>query len=78
MLVTLREWDETTFSRPHSITTLRTWARTGQIYPTPTLVGREYMVDENAQYVPLRQNPNVPKLIEDPIVSQIFHGAKTA
>lgn len=52
----LPEWDATQHSKPHHPSTLRTWAKTGQIYPPAKLVGREWLVLENAVYVGLAAN----------------------
>lgn len=51
--VTLLEWDKLKFSKAHSIRTLRSWAKTGQIQPEPIIVGREYLVDPEAEHVKL-------------------------
>lgn len=74
--ITLEEWDKLNFDPPHSIRTLREWAKNGRIYPKPELVGREYRVQPDAVYIPRR------KLIErvtvlksdDPVVNEIFNG----
>jgi len=50
--ITLQEWDALRFSKPHSLSTLRKWAREGYIQPQPTLVGTRYEVDPEAQYTP--------------------------
>jgi len=75
MLITLQEWDKKIFSQTHSLRTLRSWARTGQIYPPPKKVGRKYQVEETARYIGL-QKPH--ETIEDPIVNKILQSVKAA
>jgi len=71
MFLTLEEWDRKNFSKPHSLNTLRCWARTGQIYPQPQKVGREYQVDENSRYVDIRKYDTK---IDAPVVRRVFNG----
>ncbi|MEH6578587.1 MAG: excisionase [Amphritea sp.] len=52
MLLTLIEWDKRCFAKPHSISCLRRWAKSGRIQPQPILVGSAYQVQEDAEYVP--------------------------
>ena len=75
MKLTLQEWDRQEFSKPHSLRTLRAWAASGTIQPKPTKVGREYMVDSFAQYVPLRPNSTS---IDDPVVNRILNDVAAA
>jgi len=75
MLITLQEWDKKTFSKAHSLRTLRSWARTGQIYPPPIKVGREYQVEDTARYIGLRKSDTE---IDDPIVNKILQSVKAA
>lgn len=55
-MLSLTEWDQAVFNGRHSINTLRYWARTGRIQPTPQLVGREYLVDPKAKYINLNKD----------------------
>ncbi|EAP0828142.1 excisionase [Salmonella enterica] len=54
-LVTLKTWGKLTYpDDPPPLTTLRRWARNGNIYPPPELQGNKYRVDPDAFYI----NPN--------------------
>lgn len=83
-LLTLEEWDEETYkSKPHSIKTLRRWARSGNIYPAPEKHGREYRVQPGAIYI----KPKSFQLARDlhkagaiklpPLIERIANGQKT-
>ncbi|EAA7555665.1 excisionase [Salmonella enterica subsp. enterica] len=51
-LVTLKTWGKITYpDNPPPLTTLRKWARNGNIYPPPELHGREYRVNPEAFYI---------------------------
>lgn len=80
--ITLEEWDRRKFDPPHSIRTLRLWARTGRIHPQPVLVGREYRVQEDAVFVPAkRRRPSIKSISvlksKDPVVHDIITSGKT-
>ncbi|EEJ5117709.1 excisionase [Salmonella enterica] len=50
--VTLTEWAAHTYKNdPPSLTTLRRWARNGNIHPAPELHGRQYRVNPEAFYI---------------------------
>ncbi|EAA3585169.1 TPA: excisionase [Salmonella enterica subsp. enterica serovar Enteritidis] len=50
--VRLETWGELNYpDDPPPLTTLRRWARNGNIYPTPILHGRTYRVDPDAFYI---------------------------
>jgi len=51
--ITLTEWGSRNYSPPPSIGQLKTWVRTGQIFPAPERVGRTWMLDEKSARVPL-------------------------
>jgi hypothetical protein len=51
--IKLTTWAERLYDPVPSRRTLRGWVKSGQIYPEPELVGREYMVDERAVRIPL-------------------------
>lgn len=53
-LLKLTEWDAATFQTPHSVRTLRTWAKCGCIQPAPQKIGRDYYVRADARYVAAR------------------------
>jgi len=53
MLITLTEWDEATYSRPHHINTLRKWAKCGRFNPPAEKHGREWLVSEDAKLIPI-------------------------
>ena len=53
MNVIITDWAKNNFDPPPKKRLLLTWARTGQIIPTPVKVGRDWYVDENAQYKPV-------------------------
>lgn len=51
-MTTLEQWAAVTYGdMAPSITTLRSWARDGRIYPIPEKHGRSYFVDREAVYV---------------------------
>lgn len=50
MKITLEAWATRNFDPAPKIATLRGWAQTGRISPSPVNVGRAYMVDEDAVY----------------------------
>ncbi|MBB1489494.1 excisionase [Oceanospirillum sediminis] len=92
-LITLQEWDEKNFSRPHSRRTLYKWAREGLIQPRPMIVGKHYQVHPDARYVSNRAqidrlktanrmiNDSADALVDteiDPLALEIFaHGCTT-
>lgn len=49
MKIPLTEWAKRRYDPPPSDWVLRKWAREGELYPQPELVGRAYYVDENAR-----------------------------
>ena len=51
MKILLVEWARRRYDPPPPIYTLRRWAREGEIFPAPELVGKAYYVDENADRV---------------------------
>lgn len=51
MKITLQEWAKRRYDPPPPVFTLRRWAREGEIFPQPELVGKAYYVDENAERV---------------------------
>lgn len=67
-LITLEEWDRLTFSKPHSLSTLRAWARSGNIVPRPRKIGRQYFVPQTAEYVEKRP---VDIECDDPVVRRL-------
>ncbi len=56
MKIKLKEWAERNYSPAPSIKTLRMWASTGQIHPSPERVGLYLMVDEKAIRMPLPES----------------------
>lgn len=81
MYITLPEWDEKNFSVSHGIRTLRSWAKSGQIYPEPIKVGVMVMVEESAKFVPLPSDSDKIKaeVLADPVVNEIYNNEpKTA
>ncbi|EAA9297762.1 excisionase [Salmonella enterica subsp. enterica] len=51
-LVKLKTWGKLNYpDDPPPLTTLRRWARNGNIYPPPELQGRTYRVDPDAFYI---------------------------
>lgn len=66
--LTLKEWDIQMFSKPHSLRTLRTWAKGGLINPRPIKVGREWLVLPNAKYVVCMKVVNT-----DPVIQEILN-----
>lgn len=61
-MTTLEQWAAVTYGdMAPTITTLRSWARGGRIYPIPEKHGRSYFVDREAVYVspkgPIRPGP---------------------
>ena len=57
MKIPLIEWGAKNYRPCPSIRTLRAWASSGQIHPQPEKVGRDWMVEEHAQRMPL---PTLP------------------
>ena len=53
MKILLSRWAELNFDPPPSIHTLRQWAKSGQVIPSPFKVGQKWMVEERAQFLPL-------------------------
>lgn len=51
-LITLTAWAERQFDPPPKLPTLRAWAASGRITPSPVKVGRTWMVREDAEYSP--------------------------
>lgn len=50
--LTLSTWAAQQFEKPPKITTLRNWAASGRILPQPIKVGRDWMVEADAEYIP--------------------------
>ncbi|MES9898323.1 MAG: excisionase [Sedimenticola sp.] len=71
MYIPLEDWAKTQFNPPPGKPTLRRWARNGQIYPTPVIVGRQYRCLHDATYVPSRTNKIVN---QDKLVEKIING----
>ena len=61
MKILLIEWGKRQYDPPPPIYTLRRWAREGEIFPQPELVGKAYYVDENAERVgvPMAATPSL-------------------
>jgi predicted site-specific integrase-resolvase len=57
MKITLAAWAARNYSPAPSIRTLRTWVRTGQVFPPAEKVGRNYMVEETAARLPPMDEP---------------------
>lgn len=51
--ITLEAWAERTFDPPPKSGTLRAWAGSGQLQPPASIIGRRWMVREDAEYHPL-------------------------
>ncbi|HDL7797993.1 TPA: excisionase [Yersinia enterocolitica] len=49
--ISLTEWADLHYSAPPPLTTLRRWARNGNIYPPPEIHGRQYQVSPDAIYI---------------------------
>lgn len=49
MKIPLTKWAKARYDPPPPISTLRRWARTGELGPSVEKVGRELWVDENAE-----------------------------
>ncbi|EDQ2392337.1 excisionase [Salmonella enterica subsp. enterica] len=66
------------------LTTLRRWARNGNIYPPPELQGRTYRVDPDAFYIKLNKvgkelqqhHPNGRKGRMSPLLEQLINESK--
>lgn len=51
-MLTLEQWAKAKFGdNAPCIQTLRRWARNGNIHPKPKKVGREFLVQPEAQYI---------------------------
>jgi hypothetical protein len=75
--ITLEEWAGLYFKDPPKISTLRRWAKIGDIHPRPLKVGRRYLRVPDAEYV---ENPHEITLVEEamqhmsPRVRRILQG----
>lgn len=49
--ILLTAWAALHFDPAPTDNTLRTWARSGRIYPMPIKVGRSYYVEQDAQHI---------------------------
>ncbi|MGR2663639.1 excisionase [Chromobacterium haemolyticum] len=85
MMQSLEEWGIAKFGRnaPRP-NTLRKWARTGSIFPPPMKVGRMWLVEAEAQYVPVGDlvpvRPTRDQLTKNPLIRRIQernHGSAT-
>ena len=54
MKIPLLEWAKHHYSPPPSSRIVNAWVKSGQIHPAPEKVGVRYMVDENAERIPLQ------------------------
>lgn len=77
--ILLEEWARRKFDPPPARRTLRAWAK-DRIFPRPVLVGRDYRVTEDAEYVP-PQRLSLPEITvlesDDPIVKNIITSGQT-
>lgn len=80
--IPLQDWAARHYDPPPSIRTLRSWARDGRIYPEPVMVGREYRVREDAEYLPAQRSLRMPTISvidsEDSVVNDIINSGKTS
>lgn len=76
MKILLSAWAAKHYSPPPAIRTLRGWVRTGQIHPPAELVGRHYMVEEDAVRIPTepeeKDYPPVDERMLSPRVREIL------
>ncbi|MBB7458826.1 excisionase [Escherichia coli] len=84
-LVTLKTWGRLRYpDAPPSISTLRRWARNGNIYPAPERHGRSYRVDPEAFYINpnkvdtdiTRHQPNGRQGRDSPLLEKLKHAAE--
>lgn len=73
--LTLATWAARQFEKPPKITTLRIWAATGRIQPAPIKIGRDWMVEQHAEYVPKRTGEAANDAGLSPRVRAILNGA---
>lgn len=52
MKILITEWAARNYSPAPSPAQLKSWIKTGQIFPAPEKVGRNWMVDENSSRMP--------------------------
>ena len=50
-LLPLEEWANETYAKPPTLSTLRRWARNGNIYPPPEKHGTSYQVEPGSIYI---------------------------
>ena len=73
MNIKLIEWGEKHFRPCPSIRQLREFAKSGQIVPPPFKAGRAWMVDENAQFIPIPATSGDAELSDR--AASIYHAA---
>lgn len=80
--LTLTTWAQQNYpDNPPPLTTLRRWARNGNIYPPPERHGKAYRVDPEAFYIKpnkvggaLKQHhPNGRKAQKSPLLEKLIH-----
>ncbi|WP_136678648.1 excisionase [Neptunomonas sp. XY-337] len=90
MLITLSEWDKATYSKPHHINTLRTWAKEGRFKPAAEKHGREWLVQEGAKLVTIDRSrinllrkahamreEEIPTELDPKVLEILSHGSTT-
>ncbi|MGC0155793.1 excisionase [Chromobacterium vaccinii] len=76
MMQSLEEWAATKFGRhTPTLCTLRKWARNGSIFPQPQKVGRQWLVEPLAKYVPVGELvpvlPTREQIARNPLIRRI-------
>lgn len=83
-LITLQQWNDKVFGGRYTINTLRSWARNGYIYPAPHKIGKDWMVEDLAQYrkpaklVQMPDNIDLSIIPTDPLVLHILNQRQAA
>ena len=72
--LTLTTWAARQFEKPPKIATLRNWAASGRICPQPVKIGRDWMVDPGAEYVPRTSGAAANDAELSPRVRAILNG----
>ena len=78
-LITLDQWNAALFNSRYSRNTLRAWARNGCINPPAEKVGRDWLVEQDAQYRKPKKPVEIPDNVDmsivpvDPVVLAILN-----
>lgn len=79
LLISLEEWNSKKFGGRYTPNTLRAWARNGYIYPPAQKIGRDWLVQNDAEFLKPQKAIRIPPEVDigigpiDPLVLAILN-----